>query len=330
MRRKVVIAVQPKVELYGVPAWVAEEVQRRFPDFDLRSHSAYTPELDRDLADAEVFVGWSLPSKKFALARKLKWVHSLMTGVRQLCYPEMVASGVVMTNAATVHALPVAEHAWALILAAARRLPSAVRHQRQRQWAAQEISDEQPRMFELSGLTLGLFGLGAIGKEVARRGRAFGMRVIAVRRRPESGASDTDEVWGAAELPRLLAAADVLVLAAPSTPETRRRFGACEFARMKVGSLLVNVSRGDLVDEEALCAALAAGRPGFAALDVTAEEPLPATSPLWSAPNVLLTPHLSSVTDRLWPRHVELLSENLRRYLAGEPLLNVVDKAAGY
>ncbi len=327
--KKLLMAVKSRVELYRLPAWLPKELQSRFAELTVVALDGYEA-ADSELPDVEIFVGWSLPAAKLALARNLKWMHSLMTGVAQLCYPEMVASPVVLTNAATVHAPVVAEHAWALILASARRIPSAVESQGRREWAQQKIWDTQPRPFEVGGLTLGLIGLGAIGREVARRARAFGMRVLAVKRRADRNREWADEVYGPEELPRLLSQSDVLVLAAPDTPQTRGMLAEREFALMKPSALLVNVGRGTLLDEKALVRALREGRLGGAALDVSAQEPLPPDSPLWDAPNLLLTPHLSSATERLWPRHLELLAENVRRYLAGEPLLNVVDKAAGY
>ncbi len=327
--RKLLMAVRAQLELYRLPDWLPQRLQEKFPEITVVALEGYR-EMDRELPAAEIFVGWSLPAEKLAIAGNLKWMHSLMTGVAQLCYPEMVASAVVLTNAATVHCAPVAEHVWALILAASRRIPSAVRFQERSEWAAESIWGEEPRPFEVSGLTLGLIGLGAIGREVARRARAFGMRVVAVKRRPDRGGEWADEIYGPDELPRLLAQSDVIVVAAPHTPQTGHLLGERELARMKPSALLINVSRGSLIDEAALCRALSEKRLGGAALDVTEQEPLPAESPLWSAPNLLLTPHLSSATDRLWPRHLELLADNLRRYLAGQPLLNLVDKAAGY
>lgn len=327
--RKLLIAVKSQVRLYDLPAWLPQELQRRFPELSVVALNGYEG-IERELPDAEIFAGWSLPPEKLAIARRLRWIHSLMSGVGQLCYPEMVASPVVITHAAAVHAVPVAEHAWALILAVARRIPSAVAFQARKEWALQRIWDERPRPFDVVGLTLGLIGLGAIGREVAKRARAFGLRVLAVKQNPAEGREWADEVYGPGELPRMLAESDIVVVAAPGTPGTYHLLGEKEIARMKPAALVVNVSRGSLIDEVALCRALREGRLGGAALDVAEKEPLPPDSPLWDAPNVLLTPHLSAATERLWPRHLELLAENVRRYLAGEPLLDVVDKSASY
>lgn len=327
--RKLLIAVRPQVELYRPPDWFVTRLRESFPELTVVRLDGYEG-IERQLIDAEIFVGWSLPLPKLALARRLKWIHSLMTGVGQLCYPELVASPIVLTNAAPVHAPTVAEHAWALILALSRRIPRAVAAQQRREWALQQMWDERPRPFDLGGRTLGLIGLGAIGREVAARGRAFGMRVVAVKRRPEAARDAADVVYGAAELDRLLAESDVIVLAAPATRETNRLLGEREFQRLKPGAVLVNISRGSLLDEAALMGALVSGRLSGAALDVTETEPLPPESPLWAAPNLLITPHLSAASENLWPRHFDLLAENTRRYLAGQELLCTVDKSAGY
>lgn len=253
-----------------------------------------------------------------------------MTGIAQFSYPQMIASPVIISNAATVHAIPVGEHAWSLILALARRIPSAVRAQHRQEWAAEAIWDERPRPFEVGGRTIGIVGFGAIGREVAKAARGFGMRVLAVKRHPDRGAEQADEVAGLDRLHGALGASDVVVIALPDTAETRGLIGAKEIAAMKPGALLINVSRGSVIDESELNRALRSGHLGGAGLDVTAVEPLPAESPLWTAPNLLLTPHLASATERLWPRHYDLLADNVQRYLSGQPLRNPVDKNAGY
>jgi phosphoglycerate dehydrogenase-like enzyme len=256
------------------------------------------------------------------------------------------------------------------MLALAKRVPQAVRYQDQKTWSQQLLWDAQPRPRELSGATLVLVGFGAIGREVARLAAAFGMRVLAVREHPSSAsapsraggspavppaaspAADPSEgrgfsravpgsddpaasaaevqQLGPADLDRALRDADFVVLAAPLTEKTRGLISAARLAQMKREAYLVNVSRGPLIDDAALVAALEQHRIGGAALDVFEQEPLPADSPYWTPPNVLITPHSASLTDRLWERHYALLSENLRRFLSDRPLLGLVDKHAGY
>jgi phosphoglycerate dehydrogenase-like enzyme len=190
-------------------------------------------------------------------------------------------------------------------------------------------ADSRPR--ELQGATLGLVGLGSIGRNVARHAARLGMRVIAVREHPKQAKPEfVDQVLPPSALSEMLRVADYVVLAAPVTPATSRMIAAPQFAAMKPDGSLINVSRGPLVDEAALVAALSAGKIRAAALDVFDEEPLPADSPLWNLDNLLITPHTAGMTDKLWERHYRLFSQNLRRYLKGQPLLGLVDKKSGY
>jgi phosphoglycerate dehydrogenase-like enzyme len=242
-------------------------------------------------------------------------------------FPELVASDVVVTNSREVHAPIVAEHAIALVMALAKRLPSAIHHQQEHVWAQEAMWEERPRPREVAGATLGLIGLGSIGREVAQRALALGMCVLGSRRDPQKGAIPGVTL---ALLDEVVARADFLLLAAPLTESTRGLINVARLAAMRRDSFLINVSRGPLVDEAALCEALRKRQIAGAALDVFAAEPLASNSPLWDLPNLLITPHTAAVTDRLWERHYELISANLRRYLAGEPLLGVVDKRSGY
>jgi phosphoglycerate dehydrogenase-like enzyme len=178
---------------------------------------------------------------------------------------------------------------------------------------------------------VGIFGYGGVGREVARRARALQARVLAFDR--ESFASSDpglESIHGPGGFGRLLAGSDFLVVTAPETPETAGAIDGAALARMKPSAVLVNLSRGRIVDEDALVAALAEGRLRGAGLDVYATEPLPSGHPLWSLPNVVMTPHVSAVSRHFWRRQTDLIVENLRRYLAGETLLNLVDKVAGY
>jgi phosphoglycerate dehydrogenase-like enzyme len=183
---------------------------------------------------------------------------------------------------------------------------------------------------ELSEGTVGLLGLGGIGEAVARRALALGMRVAAARRSQADGPAGVEVMTGEGALDRLLSLSDYLVVTVPRTAETEGMVGARELALLPPGAVVVNVSRGGIVDEEALAEALRGGRLRGAALDVFATEPLPASSPLWGLPNALLLPHVSGTSHRFWRRETDLIVANLRRYLAGERLLNTVDKHAGY
>ncbi len=189
---------------------------------------------------------------------------------------------------------------------------------------------EHPRPREVANATLGLVGLGSIGREVAKRASALGMRVIAVREQPEKGSEGSDAIFAPAQLDDMLAQSDYVVIAAPLTPETRNLMNASRLSKMKPDACLINVSRGPLVDEAALADALRHKKIAGAALDVFLKEPLLSDSPLWDLDNLLITPHTAGVTEKLWERHYALIRENLRRYLAHQPLLAVVDKQKGY
>ncbi len=295
------------------------------------------PEVLATVRGAEVYVGFGVPREVFLAATeppegRLRWAHTGAAGVGGALYPEMVASDVVLTNSAGIHAPPIAESVLAMMLHFARGLDVAVRRQAERRWdaAAWTGADAEASPREMAGATLGVYGFGGIGREVARRALALGMRVAAVKRHPSEPPPGIELWTGVGALGRLLDIADYLVLTVPSTAETHHAIDAAGLARMKPDAVLVNVSRGRVVDEAALARALAAGRLRGAALDVFEHEPLPADSPLWTLPNVLITPHVSGTTPRFWERETALIVDNLRRYLAGEPLRNVVDKRSGY
>jgi len=327
--RKLLWAYASGVAYGEVPAWLAESLRTGFPQLDSIVTSDGETIL-REMADAEIFISWTLKPEQFARAQKLRWIHSPAAGVTQLLFPAVVESDVIVTNSTTVHSIPVAEQAVALLFALARRFRNCFDDQAARRWGQRESWEPSRIPTELNGKTLGLVGFGAIGREVAQRARALGMTVVAVKRDPSSGAELADRVYSPQELPTLLEQADYLVLAAPGNPETRHMIGERELRRMKPSAALVNVARGTLVDTDALVRALEAGKLAGAGLDVTDPEPLPPEHPLWKLPNVIITPHLAGATDRYWQRQADMVFENLRRYLADEPLLNRVDKNRGY
>ncbi|MFN0242977.1 MAG: D-2-hydroxyacid dehydrogenase [Planctomycetota bacterium] len=263
-----------------------------------------------------------------AKAPQLVWVQAMSAGVDRYLAPALVDNdGIVLTNMRGVHGPAIADHAFGMLLALTRDLSFFREQQAARRWA-REGSGARP--IALKGRTLLVVGLGGIGSEVAQRGHGFGMRVIATRRSDAEAPKFVERVGKPEELLALLPEADVVAICVPLTKETERLFDARAFAAMKPGSYLVNVARGKCVDTEALMAALRDKKLAGACLDVTEPEPLPADHPLWTLPNVLITPHVSSDAELTDERSWKLLRENVRRFGAGEPLLNVVDKRVGY
>jgi len=315
--------------VWNLPPHYLDPLRQEFPSVRFSSPRDQA-EADRLIPETEVVFGWAVNSKNFAAARALRWVQISAAGVGSLLFPEMVESPVIVTNGRGLHAAAMAEHTIAVLLSFTRKLHLARDAQREGRWDQDRLWIEPPPFGELAGSTLGLVGFGSTGRAIGERARAMGLRVIAIRRHPASDPAPAEAQWGPDRLPDLLAEADWLVLAVPLTQETRRLIGARELARMKPGSVLVNLGRGPLVDEQALIEALTAGRIAGAALDVFEREPLAPESPLWSMSNVILTPHVSGFGPRYWERAVALFRDNLRRYLADEPLINVVDKRAGY
>ena len=283
--------------------------------------------IQGDLGDAEVlFLRWGIGREVFqqmvARIPNLRWVHTISAGVDHLLFPELSQTDVVLTNASGVFNVPIAETVLAYILAVVKRMPEFLGQQQARTWHKLELR-------ELRELTVGIVGLGDIGAEVARLCHAFGMRVLGLRQRPRPD-PHVDEILPPEQLHDLLGRSDFGVIAVPLTKDTRQLIGAAELEAMKADAWLINIARGAIVDERALVKALQEGRIGGACLDVFVEEPLPEDSPLWGLPNVIITPHNSWHSARLQEREAELFLENLRRYVAGEPLLNVVDQEAGY
>ena len=323
---QVLVAIYSPNEVWTIPASSVDVLRRRFPEISF-SHAGSEPDLLRLIPDADVAFTSVLTAGALAAASRLKWVHSSAAGVGSMLFPDMLASDVVVTNSRGMSAASVAEHGIALTLVALRRMPDTIRAQDGRRWIQADLSG----LPTLDGMTLGIIGLGAIGCRLARIGAAFGMKVIGTRRETDWPVPDgVDEALAPSELPRLLEQSDVVILSAPLTAETRGLIGAPELARMKRSAWLVNVARGKLVQEAALIEALRAGTIAGAALDVFEHEPLSPGSPLWAMPNVVLTPHVAGFRRDYWEAATDLFSDNLRRFLAGEPLLNVVDKHAGY
>jgi phosphoglycerate dehydrogenase-like enzyme len=326
---KLVIYASHRFTLWRPPPELAEPIRRRWPQLRV-VHLTQEDQLAAELPGADIFVGFLLRPEQFRRAKRLKWVHSTAAGVAQLLYPELQNSGILLTNARGVHAIPMAEHVVGMMVALARDFPGSMRCQLRRQWAQQEIWDGPARPSELCGQVALLVGFGAIGRAVAERLKPFGMTIWAVTRSGRADPALAARVFPAAQLDAALPGADFVILAAPETAETHHLIGERQLALLKPTAFLLNVARGSLIDESALVAALERRAIAGAGLDVASEEPLPPSSPLWSLENVLITPHTSGVSERLWEREKELLLDNLERWFSGRPLRNQVDLAKGY
>ncbi len=281
-------------------------------------------ELHYALIDARA-MGGNVPATLADVAPNLKWIQLTSAGADRLLNSGFIEGGITVTTVSGLHATPIGEFVLSAILMFAKGAPGAMRAQLKHEW-----SRFAPR--ELAGKTVGIVGLGHIGSEVARLAKAFGCRTIATKRsagEPHRGLY-ADVILPSADLPRLLAESDFVVLSMPLTPETRAMIGEAELRAMKPTAVLVNIARGPVTVESALIRALREGWIAGAALDVFDQEPLPVDSPLWDMENVILTPHISGGTEIYNERAVTIFADNLRRYLAGDPLENVVDPARGY
>lgn len=324
---RVAIAIHD-LPVWSIPRAQIERIARLLPE-DVIVDAREPDERRRAFADADVAFATKMSGEEFALARRLRWVHSSAVGIGPVLSPALVASDVVVSNSKGVHSPAIAEHAIALILALRRSIHTSVYRQLAREWAQVELESIVVR--PLAETEVLVVGLGTIGERVATMAAALGMRVTAVRRRVEAPAPPgLKAVVAADRLVELLPSADVVVLALPTTDETRALIGRAELARMKPTSILVNVARGKLVDEDALADALEQRQIGAAGLDAFRVEPLPAGHRLWALPNALVTPHSASFTGDYWTPVVDLFLENVARFRRGAPLLNLVDKVRGY
>jgi len=326
---KLLIFVHHPFPLWNAPLWFSQRLQKEFPKLNVAHLPDYS-RVDAEIPDTDIAITWSIKPEQVHAAKKLRWIHSPAAAVHTLIIPEIVNGDVIITNSREVHGAVVAEHVIALVFALAKKIPEAIRLQQKHEWGQKRMWNELPRVREVAGATLGLIGLGAIGRTVAKIAKALGMRVIAAREHPEKGSEGADQIFGPTQLDEIFRQSDYVVLAAPMTESTRAIANSASIALMKPDACLINVGRGPLVDEEALAAALREKRIAGAAVDVFPKEPLDPQSPMWDVPNLLITPHTAALTDKIWERHYTLYSENLRRFLNGEELLGRVDKQKGY
>lgn len=309
-----------EVEVVRAPTFAGGDGSREVPGAVLEA-----------VGDAEIYFGFGISRELFLAAPALRWVHSAAAGARASLFPELRSGEVIFTNSAGVYGEPLAEWAVAAMLYFSRGLDLALRGKRDHCWPYDDMAATGHPLREVAGATIGIVGYGGIGRAIGRRARALGMRVLAVRSRDDAApAEGADETFGPAGLGTVLERSDFLVLSLPETAGTTGLIGASELARMRPDSVLLNLSRGGIVDEDALADALASNRIRGAALDVFRQEPLPADSRLWTLDNVLITPHAGAISPGFWERETELMVRNIGHYLAGSPMENLVDKVQGY
>jgi phosphoglycerate dehydrogenase-like enzyme len=342
--RLLVADVAARSKNWSLPPEGADRLRAAVPD-GWRIHIVQSPtssdgdgpprpsdEVQEAIRDAEVYFGFGIPRELFVEAKKLRWVHSAAAGVGTALHPEMKASDVVLTNSAGIHAIPIAEYVVAGVLHFLRGFDVALDQQRQAKWDKSFFVADDAPLREMDTVRALIVGTGGLGGETGRRLAALGARVTGVRRRVDLGPPPGfDEVISLDEIDAALPEHDVVVLAAPLTPATSGLMTAARLDLLPPNAIVVNVSRGALIDEVALVDRLERGRLRGAVLDVFREEPLASTSPLWHLRQILLTPHISPVSPgRFWPRQLDLFLGNWTRYRSGQPLINQVDKHAGY
>lgn len=276
--------------------------------------------------DVEVILGVITPAM-FARAKKLTWVHAITSGADSYLFPEMVNSEVMLSGDKGLVGTHLADHTFALLLSLTRRLARAVQDA-PHSWKNRVAYRAEE--FELEGCTMGIVGFGGTGRQIARRAKAFGMHCIAVDCDPVPPSPEVAEVWGSNRLDELLRTADVVTSGLPLTKDTRNLFNARTFGLMKPTALFVNVTRGELMDSDALIAAVKSGKIAGAGLDVGPQEPLPSDHPLWTTPNVVMTPHTAGASQFRISRNLDRFCRNIALYREGKPLEGQINKSRGF
>jgi phosphoglycerate dehydrogenase-like enzyme len=328
---KVLIFISWPVKAWSIRDDSVEELRRRFPDIEF-VHARSLNEAHEQIIGADAaFTPFLTPDMvRPALSPRLTWVHSPAAAVAGLLpLRELAGRDILVTNSRGVQAIPIAEHVMGGLLVLSRKFDRMLDAQRERRWIQNDLVDDWPWL--LHGRTMTIVGLGTIGIEVAKRANAFGMHVRGVRRRLDQPRPEfVERIVAPEDLDDVLPGTDVLVLSAPGVAGTQGMIDAERLALLNRGAVLVNVARAQIVDQSAMCDALASGQLGGAVLDVFEKEPLDEASELWSMPNVVVTPHSSGFRSTHWDDVIDMYAAELRRYLRGEPLVNVVDPAVGY
>lgn len=323
------IQIQTMVIDVPLPHAVADRLTAEFSAIDFVFEG--DPRRAAKIGVAEAYYHWNLTAETLAEAPHLRWYQSVAAGVEKVITPELRVRDIIVTNNSGVHAINIAEHVLAMMLAISRLLPGLILAQAQHQWKEDETHHRMSEFVEVGGQTLLVVGYGEIGRHLAKIASGVGMTVDAVKR-TTSGETDvfTREIAPIAELRRLLPSADHVAICLPLTPETHGLFDSEMVAAMKPGSFIYNIGRGQILESKALIAALESGHLRGAGLDVTDPEPLPVDSPLWDMKNVLITAHTAGATPHYWERASEILITNIKRISAGETPVNLVDQHLGY
>ena len=301
-----------------------EALRAGFPEVEFVSAGSPEETVER-IRDADVYYGSAPSSEAFAAAERLRWMQHIGTGVDWLLdLPELVESDVVLTNCRGPHADPMADHVIGMMVSLAHRLWEMRDDQRAHRWMPRKYDGN---FVEMARTTMGILGFGDIGMAIARRALGFEMKVYAVDKHPRTPPPGVEEVWGLDKLDEMLSISDWFVVTAPFTAETQGLIDAGRLTALKRGAHVIAISRGGIIDEDALIGSLRSGHVSGAGLDVTAVEPLPDDSPLWDMENVVISPHASALTPEMWEGRQEIFKENLRRFLADEPFLYVCHSA---
>ena len=314
---------------FDLPEIYVEKIRNVSPEVEVVKSEDKEEAVDLAKDVTGLFAGF-FSKELFQAAKKLKWIQSWGAGVDRILIPEVVNSSVIVTNAGGIHPTPISEHVIAMMLCFTRRLHIFIRNQTDKKWERLETWTS-PMIEELSGKTLGIVGLGKIGTEIAKKAKCLGMRVIATKRDVTSAASPyVDRLVPPTELNQLLAESDFAVLSLPLTKETEGMIGERQLRSMKPTGILINVSRGKIIQENKLVQALKQGWIAGAGLDTFENEPLQENSELWNFKNVIITPHIAGETPHYFDRLTDIFTENLKRFIHKQPLINVVDKNLGY
>ncbi|HTE46773.1 MAG TPA: D-2-hydroxyacid dehydrogenase [Gemmatimonadaceae bacterium] len=326
---KVLIFVSWPVKAWCIPDSHAAMLREQFPDVDFVQTNR-REEVSGLIGDVDAAFSAFLTPEMVGDARRLRWVQSPASAVEGLLpLPVLAERKIVVTNSRGIQAIPMAEHVMGGLLVLARRFDRTLEAQREKRWIQNDLSEDGPWM--LHGRRMTIVGLGTIGVEIARRANAFGMHVTGVRKHLDRETPPfVDRVVGPDHLDESLRGCDILVLSAPGVAATHHMIGAEQLALLNPGAIVVNVARGQIIDDEALRRGLETELLGGAVLDVFDREPLDASSPFWSLPNVVVTPHSSGFRTTHWDDVIALFGDNLRRFQRNEPLRNLVDLAAGY